>query len=287
MTRPVPDLAVQAVLRFEGEVLRVYDDKRPNVILKPGDPVLGTLTAGTGHTGSDVVIGMTVTPELSAAWRRRDLETAARRLANVVNEPVILALTEHEYAALLDFVFNLGDGDPAKPRWDIWNVLNARRLDLVPDQMKRFDKIRDRKTGVSEEVPGLMHRRLAECALWTTPDIEAAAAIATSAPVPPPPSSVTREADTPQTLPPVKPLVQSKSFVASCASAAAGVAACTAPVVGQVSSGVKSVSDAIAPYADANDHIKQAQAALMMVMAGLAVATVVLVWLKNRNARIS
>jgi cobalamin biosynthesis Mg chelatase CobN len=130
-----------------------------------------------------------------------------------------------------------------------------------------------------------MHRRLAEVALWNTPDVEAAIAVVASAPTPPPPSSTTRAADTPPTpAAPAKPLVQSKSFASACASAAAGVAACAAPVVGQVSNGVKSVSDAISPYAAANEHVGRAQSALTLVMAVLAVATVVLVWLKHRRA---
>jgi lysozyme len=271
MTRAVPAIAVEFVRRAEAVRLAAYQDSA------------GVWTIGVGHTGPEVVQGLTATDAQADAWLAQDLAVAAGRLAARVDEPVILALTDHEYAALLSFVFNLGAG----AGWTIWKVLNARRLDLVPDQIKRFDKARDPRTGALVDVPGLMHRRLAEVALWSAPDVDAAVAVVASAPIPAPPSSATRAADTPPTPAPVKPLARSKSFVASCASAAAGVAACTAPVVGQVSSGVKSVSDAIAPYADANDHIKQVQSVLMMAMAGLAVATVGLVWLKHRNAAAS
>jgi len=259
---------VQFIARAEGRRLTAYRDSA------------GVWTIGTGHTGPEVIAGLTITDAQADIDLACDLGIAARRLELRVNEAVILALSDHQYAALLSFVFNLG----AEAGWTIWAVLNQNRLDLVPDQMKRFDKARDPKTGALVDVPGLMNRRLAEVALWTAPDVDAAIAQVAAAPIPPPPSSTTRAADTPPTPPPpAPPIVQSKSFVASCATAASGVAACAAPLVGQVSGGVKSVSDALSPYADANDHIKQVQGVLMTVMAGLAVVTVVLVWLKHRD----
>lgn len=267
MTRAVPAIAVQFVSRAEACRLTAYQDSA------------GIWTNGYGNTDG-VSRGLVITQAQADADLARNLGVAAARLAVRVNEPVILALTDHEYAALLSFVFNLG----AQAGWTIWKVLNDRRLDLVPDQMKRFDKARDPRTGVLVDVPGLMNRRLAEVALWNAPDVDAAIAEVAAAPVQPPPSSTTRAADTPPTPPPpAPPIAQSKSFVASCATAASGVAACVAPLVGQISGGVKNVSDALSPYADANDHIKQIQGVLMTVMAGLAVATVVLVWLKHRD----
>ena len=304
MTRPVPDIADRFVQGAEGEVLRVYDDKRPAYILKPGDHVLGTLTGGTGHTGPDLVIEMPVTAAMSDAWRRADLLKAAERLESKVAAARIMALTTHQYSAILSFVFNLGT-----PGATIWALLNSGNLDQVPMQIMRFDKARG-EDGQLHDVPGLDHRRMAECSLWKTPDVAATPgvpvtdqavtidapapavdplaaplAIIAAAPVAAPPSSVTRAADTPPTPMAMKPLAQSKSFVAQVTTCLVGVAGVLAPVVGQINAGAKSISDAIQPYTDGNPHIAQAEQVLMLVLAVTAAAAVFLTVRKTNQMK--
>ena len=296
--RAVPQIAVDFITRAETEVLRVYDDKQPDKVLRPGDVVLGTLTAGTGHTGG-LTIGMTVTRELAAYWRAADLETAAQRLYGVVHGPIIAALSEHQYSALLSFVFNLGAG----ASWTIWKVLNANRLDQVPTQMLRFDK--EVVDGKAEVVAGLDHRRMAEIALWKTADAAAitstvvpsaeaiaagaqtvvtpgrdtvgdAIAVLQASPTAPPPSSVTRNGSTPPTPAAMKPLAQSKSFLAQCATAIGGMAAAAAPFIDQLHRGLNSIDDAIKPYTDGNAHVAQIESMFVIGLAGTAALSVIL-----------
>ena len=301
MIRTIPDIADRFVQQAEGEVLRVYDDKQPHRILQPGDHVLGTLTAGTGHTGPDLVIGMPVTPAMSDAWRRADLATAAARLEKKVSPAAVMALSTNQYAAILSFVFNLGT-----PGNTIWQLINAGALAQVPMQIMRYDKQRG-EDGQLHDVPGLDHRRMAECALWKAADAVAAAplpvtatavtvdapapvrdplaaplAIIAAAPVAPPPSNVTRAADTPPTPMAMKPLSQSKSFLAQIATALVGAAGVLAPIVGQINAGAQSISDAIKPYTDGNPHVAQAEQGLMLVLAVTA-ALAVLLTLRKTN----
>jgi lysozyme len=269
MTRPIPKIAFDFIRQAEAMRLTGYADST------------GVATIGVGHTGADVRIGMTITQAQSDAWLAQDLVTAAARLAIKVDEAAILRLADHQYAALLSFAFNLGVG--GHPPWAIWTLLNAGRLDLIPDQIRRFDKAM--VNGQLTVVPGLDHRRLAEVALWNTADAAAAVAVIQAAPVAPPPSSQTRAADTPPTPPPVKPLARSKSFAASAATAAAATASAALPLIEQASGGVRQVSAAIAPYADGNDLLGRLQQGLTLALAALAVSTVVFLWLKHARAK--
>ena len=267
--RPIPDVAVTFVADKEALRLKAYPDpdslrgiemakppakRRPDWRTLPGDP----WTIGYGHTGPEVHEGLTITAAQAKTWLRQDLLTSAaklwKRIGDVVND-----LTENQYAALLSFVFNLGDGDPKKPEWSIWGILRARAFDQVPAQMTRFVNAGGKKR------QGLVNRRAAEVILWSTDEPGSTDAT--------PPSSVTRAIETPPS-PMSKPLVTSKSFLTTAATVAA-----TAPVA------VKQVSDAIAPYADKSETVAKVAAVLATIAALLAVAALVFQWLKHRGEK--
>jgi lysozyme len=206
MTRPVPQLAIDFIKGAEGCVLTSYRDSG------------GVWTIGYGHTGLAIVAGLTITQDQADAYLSSDLAVAAQRLAAVVTAGAINQLADHQYAALISFVFNLG----ASPSWNIWKVVDGLRFDAVPAEMMRFDKAK--VGGQLVTVPGLIHRRAAEVSLWNTPDAQGAAEIAQTAPVMPPPSSTTRAAETPPTPDPTaKPLSRSKTIWTAAGTAAAGV----------------------------------------------------------------
>ena len=89
----------------------------------------------------------------------------------------------------------------------------------------------------------------------------------------PPPSSVTRSTPTPPTPADTKPLVQSKSFVTT---AVAGVTTATV-AVGEV-------SKAVSPYAEQSELVGKAVMVLATIGAVLAVAALVLLWMKRKRA---
>jgi len=168
--RPIPPVAFEIVRDKERLVLFAYDDHHfPPRPAQPGDLIEGTLTAGYGHTGEDVYIGMLVTNAIADAWLQQDLETAARELTVKIGAAVVADLTSNQYAACLDFVFTAGVGDPKKPEWTIWIRLRARQYDQVPGEMAKFVNSHVKKEDGTIEVVkvnGLVDRRNAEIGLW-------------------------------------------------------------------------------------------------------------------------
>jgi len=262
--RPIPGAAVEFVRRHEGCVLRVYDDLRPRAALRPGDPVLGTLTAGYGHAGPDVHIGMTVTQEKAETWLASDLNIAAARLQSRIGK-VVDDLTTNQYAALLSFAFNLGvDGTMASAT--IWKRLRARQFDQIPLEMMKFVNAGGRK------LQGLVNRRAAEVALWSTSEPG-------SAPDEPP-SGVTRLMATPATPAEPKPARKSPTVWAATASALAAGFASVRDWLGQAlgfvtPDSVNQISGAISPYAAKSQLVAGAVSSLALVAALLAAALVV------------
>jgi len=123
--------------RFEGCALRAYRD------------IAGVPTIGYGHTAG-VQPGMVCTQEQAEAWLLDDVDMAAR----AVNQLVTASLTQNEFDALVDFVFNVGIGNFRDST--LLKMLNAGDYSQAAGQFARWDKA----GGV--EVAGLLARRQAE-----------------------------------------------------------------------------------------------------------------------------
>jgi len=226
MTRAVPKGAADFIIGFERCVLRVYDDKFPNRISKPGDVPVGRWTAGVGHTSPSLHPGMTVTKEMAALWLLDDLRDAARKIELKIGAAALGSLGENQFIALLSFVFNLGTGDPRKPEWTIWKLIRAGKLDQAKDQFSRF------VNWGGKPAAGLIRRRNAEQALWVL-DMEVEEVD--------PPSSVTRAEPTPPT--PTMSTPVGKGTVAAAGGAAVVATPLTFEGVGKA---VASVHDQLA-----------------------------------------
>lgn len=70
------------------------------------DPT-GTWTIGWGHTGKDVFPGRKITADRAEALLHADLSSAVA----CVNRAVTVALSTNQFDALVDFCFNVGNGD--------------------------------------------------------------------------------------------------------------------------------------------------------------------------------
>jgi lysozyme len=92
LLRPSP-AAIALIKRHEGLRLSAYQD--------PG----GVWTIGWGHTG-DVTPGHVITEHQAEALLLLDAQTAAA----AVNRRVRIPLEQHQFDALVSFVFNLGEG---------------------------------------------------------------------------------------------------------------------------------------------------------------------------------
>jgi GH24 family phage-related lysozyme (muramidase) len=171
--RSIPPAAFDLVKEQEDSILWVYDDAKgarhkdgtPREVVD-GDKILGVLTAGTGHTGADVVPGMTVTQEMNDAWLYDDLQEAAHKITAKIGAAIVDMLTENQWIALLDFVLNLGTGRPDRPEWTIWKRLRDKHFDQVPLEMAKF--VNAEVGGVMRKIPDLVRRRNKEVEIWST-----------------------------------------------------------------------------------------------------------------------
>ena len=128
--------------QFEGCRLTAYQDQ------------VGVWTIGYGHTGPEVCAAMTITAEDAEALLARDVSNAAAS----VNKTVQVDLTQEEFDALVDFVFNLGVGAFAGST--LLRLLNAGEFAAAAAQFALWDR------AGGAVVAGLLRRRQAETALF-------------------------------------------------------------------------------------------------------------------------
>jgi|SRR5271167_1787917 len=123
--------------QFEGDKLTAYQDSG------------GVWTIGYGHT-EGVTQGATCTQAQADAWLLEDIQWAG----SVVQGAVTVALTQGEFNALVDFVFNVGSADFQSST--LLRDLNAGDFGLAALQFDRWDM------AGGAVVAGLLRRREAE-----------------------------------------------------------------------------------------------------------------------------
>ncbi len=124
----------------------------------------GVWTIGVGHTGPEVVKGLTCTMEQALQWLSEDTEEAVAAVEALVK----VKLTQNQFDALVSFVFNLGSGSFAKST--LLRKLNAGDYEGASREFPRWNKDNDPKTGKLIEVEGLTKRRLLEQSMFNTKD---------------------------------------------------------------------------------------------------------------------
>lgn len=129
--------------QFEGCKLEAYQDSR------------GIWTIGYGHTAG-VHAGATCTQQQAEQWLAEDIAWAASE----VNKLVHVLLTQAEFDALVDFVFNCGAGN-----FDHSTLLALVNKGDMKDAANEFEKW-DRSGG--KVVAGLLRRRDAERVMFLT-----------------------------------------------------------------------------------------------------------------------
>lgn len=134
---------IEMIKRFEGFRQRVYRD------------LAGFPTIGYGHRLKTSETDPGVISESDAtALLRTDVSDAASTVERMVKVP----LTQGQFDALVDFVFNLGCERFA--RSTLLRALNGGRYQAAGEQLLRWDLVN------GQENLGLRARRLAELALW-------------------------------------------------------------------------------------------------------------------------
>ena len=130
---------------FEGLRLTAYPDPATH-----GDP----WTIGYGHTGAEVHQGMTITQEQAEEFLMQDVQKAVQ----TVNSKVHTDLTQNEFDALVDFVFNCGAGNFAGST--LLRKINAGDMEGAALEFEKWTHA-DGKV-----MAGLIKRRHAEAVLF-------------------------------------------------------------------------------------------------------------------------
>lgn len=176
MTRALNELSQSKIKGYESLRLVPYDDARPNYVLKPGDPILGTLTAGWGHAGPDVEAGKAITEAQAQAWFDADTADACKCVETEVKVP----LTDNQFGALVSFTYNVGCNSFRTS--SLLKRLNTGDYDAVLQELPHWNKQHVNGKVVVDN--GLTIRRASEAGLWAT---GSAARGANITPVAPPP----------------------------------------------------------------------------------------------------
>jgi lysozyme len=130
---------------------------------KPYKCPAGILTIGWGRT-EGVKLGDVTTPTEEQEWLEMRLEKNLVWLRNKLR-PILL--TSNQEAALLSLVYNIGQGTFLKS--SVFRILkNSSTTQLNIAELAAYWK--QYKLGGGKVLPGLVRRREAEVALFTTPE---------------------------------------------------------------------------------------------------------------------
>jgi lysozyme len=132
------------------DLVKEFEGFRPTAYICPA----GVLTIGYGTT-EDVSIGDEVTREEAEEMLMEDLLSASKAIDDLVD----VELTQHQYDALVSFVYNVGR--EAFKNSTLLRLLNAGNYDGAAKQLPRWNK------GGGRVLAGLTRRREAEQELFT------------------------------------------------------------------------------------------------------------------------
>ncbi|WP_160714205.1 glycoside hydrolase family protein [Chitinophaga solisilvae] len=107
-------------------------------------------------------------PYAGGITEQRATELLMERLTGfqqAVNEGITVALNQHQFDALVSFVYNIGTG--AFRASTLRRLLNQGNYSAVPTEMRKWVKVR--RNGVLVDSQGLINRRNAEIELWNRP----------------------------------------------------------------------------------------------------------------------
>ena len=118
----------------------------------------GVLTIGYGHTGPDVYRGLSISEDKAEQLLVQDLH----RFERAVREQIAVALTQHEFDAIVSFTYNVGEGALSTSTF-------RRRMNAGDDKATCFrEEFPKWVNGGNGPLPGLVRRREAEVELATS-----------------------------------------------------------------------------------------------------------------------
>ena len=110
----------------------------------------GVWTIGVGHTGPEVVKGLTCSMEQALQWLKEDSEEAQE----AIRQSVEGLLTQNQFNALVSFVFNVGIN--AFKKSTMLKLINKGDFDGAAKEFPKWNKDN------GKEILGLSKRRILE-----------------------------------------------------------------------------------------------------------------------------
>lgn len=197
------------------DLIKEYEGLRLNAYLCPAK----VWTIGYGHTSAAgapaVRRGMKITKARAEEILRADLAKYEAGVLAAVSVPI----TQGQFDALVSFAYNCGVG--ALRKSTLLKRVNAKQFDRVPAEFMKWTR------GGGKELPGLVRRRRAECALWRG-----------VGDAPPPKPDARVAPDEPK---PTKKITQSREANAAIAAGGAGAVAAATEILPHTST----LSDAL------------------------------------------
>lgn len=114
----------------------------------------GLFTIGYGHTGKDVLPGMTINIETADAYLKADV----KKFEEVIEQLVRVPITQNQFDALICFVYNVGPGNFQKST--LLKKINQKDIADAADEFPKWNKSK------GKVLPGLAKRREEERKLW-------------------------------------------------------------------------------------------------------------------------
>lgn len=148
MTRRINAAGLALIKQWEGLRLTAY--------LCPASK----WTIGYGSTGSHVKPNLTITKQEADQLLIADLD----RFERAVDTLVRVKLTDNQFAALVSFAFNIGEGKGGFATSTLLRKLNRGDYASVPGELAKW--VHATVKGKKVRVEGLVNRRAAEAGLW-------------------------------------------------------------------------------------------------------------------------
>lgn len=146
MARNVNAEGLKLIKQWEGFKTKAYKDTG------------GVWTIGYGHTSAagapKVIPGMRITEAEATEILRRDIDSVEAAVVNSVK----VHLNDNQFATLVSFVYNIGEG--AFRKSTLLKKLNEGDYNSVPNELMKW--VNDN----GKRIQGLVNRRAAECGLW-------------------------------------------------------------------------------------------------------------------------
>lgn len=149
-------------------ILRQFEGDKGTFEAVPTKDPEGNWEIGWGHKlsgpGKNPAPGRIIDRAEADTLAAQDLQLAADGVCQALSAAVVAELTDGQYAALIDFTYNLGVNNFAGST--LCRLVNGGNFTLAADEFGKWVYATDPKTKAKVVLQGLVKRRALEKAMW-------------------------------------------------------------------------------------------------------------------------